>query len=228
MEDDLLPEPEDDHPRREVIIIFAVFFEVGLAPFSLILGWLLGHPPLETFQWSPDAVVWGVVATIPLILMFLAMLRWPIGPLARVKEFCDNEVVPLLDKSSWSDLALISLSAGVGEEMLFRGVLQASLTGWLQAWLGDWCGVPCGLGLASMLFGIIHPISVPYMVIAAFLGLYLGTVWIVTRQPPDGHGHTCALRFRRPAYLIRIRPHGSMRRMSNRRPQLVTGTATKS
>ena len=58
--------------KREVVIILAVFFEVGLAPFSLLLGWLLGHPPLETFQWNLDAAVWGVVATIPLILMFLA------------------------------------------------------------------------------------------------------------------------------------------------------------
>ncbi len=32
--------------RREVVIIFAVFFEVGLALLSLLLGWLLGHPPL--------------------------------------------------------------------------------------------------------------------------------------------------------------------------------------
>ena len=128
------------------MIILAVFFEIGLAPFSLFLGWLLSRPPLETFQWSSDAAVWGVLATIPLILMFMGMLRWPIGPLARVKEFCDNEVVPLLKEVPWSDIALISLSAGVGEEMLFRGVLQASITGWLQSSLGDWWGVPCGIG----------------------------------------------------------------------------------
>ena len=73
--------------------------------------------------------------------MFLAMLRWPVGPLARVKKFCDNEVVPLLEKSSWSEIALISLSAGVGEEMLFRGVIQTSIASWL--------GVAWGLVLAS-------------------------------------------------------------------------------
>ena len=38
--------PEDDPPGRDVVIIFAVFFEAGLAPFSLFLGWLVGHPPL--------------------------------------------------------------------------------------------------------------------------------------------------------------------------------------
>jgi len=198
MEEDLPEEPEDDHPKREVIIIFAVFFEAGLAPLSLVLGWLLGHPPLAQFEWKMQDAVWGVVATIPLILMFLAMLRWPIGPLARVKKFCDLEVVPLLDKSTWSELALISLSAGVGEEMLFRGVLQGSLTSWL--------GVTWGLSLASLLFGLLHPISVPYMVIAGFLGLYLGTVWILggnllTVMITHGLYDFAAL-----AYLIRIRP----------------------
>ena len=92
------------------------------------------------------------------------------GPLAKAKEFCEQEVVPLFDESYWSELALISLSAGVGEEMLFRGVLQASLM--------DWLGVGWGLALASILFGVLHPISVSYIVIAGFLGLYLGAIWI--------------------------------------------------
>src|ERR1700722_3945595 len=91
MEEDLLQEPEDDRPKRAVVIIFAVFFEGGLAPLSLLLGWLLGHPPLRQFVWSLEYALWGVVATIPLIALFLAILKWPIGPLARVKHFCENE-----------------------------------------------------------------------------------------------------------------------------------------
>ena len=143
MEEDLLQEPEDDRPGREVIIIFAVFFEAGLAPLSLILGWLFGHPPLEHFAWSTRDALLGGFATVPLVLMFLAMLRWPIGPLARVKKFCDTEVVPLLEKSSWSEIALISLSAGVGEEMLFRGVVQASLASLARRDLGNSCWRAC-------------------------------------------------------------------------------------
>ena len=52
MEEDLLEDPKDDHPKRGAVIIFAVFFEVGLALLSLLLGWLLGHPPLRDFVWS--------------------------------------------------------------------------------------------------------------------------------------------------------------------------------
>jgi len=198
MEDDFLQEPEEDQPGREVIIIFAVFFEGGLAPLSLVLGWLLRHRPLETFAWSARDAIWGVVAALPLILMFLAMLQWPIGPLEWVKKFFDTEVAPMLAKSSWAEIALISLSAGVGEEMLFRGVLQA----WLSGWLGDgW-----GLGLASLLFGVLHPISIVYMVIAAFLGLYLGAVWIVGGNLLMVMVTHAVYDFAVLAYLIRIRP----------------------
>lgn len=170
MEGEPPPAPEDEPPGHQVIIIIAVFFEAGLAPFSLILGWLLGHQPLERFVWSLKDAMWGIAAALPLIFLFLAMLRWPVGPLAAVKAFCEQEVVPLFRDSNWSELALISLSAGVGEEMLFRGVLQASLTHWL--------GIGWGLALASILFGVLHPISISYMVIAGFTGFYLGLVWI--------------------------------------------------
>jgi len=197
-EDDLLQGPENDQPGREVIIIFAVFFEGGLAPLSLVLGWLVGHRPLETFAWSTRDAIWGVLAAIPFTLMFLAMLRWPIGPLGRIKKFCDTEVVPMLAESTWSEIALISVSAGVGEEMLFRGVVQASLSAWL--------GISWGLGLASLLFGLLHPISITYMFIAAFLGLYLGAVWLVGGNLLTVMVTHALYDFAALGYLLRIRP----------------------
>jgi uncharacterized protein len=107
--------------------------------------------------------------------------------------------VPLLAKSTWSELALISLSAGVGEEMLFRGVVQAGLSGWL--------GVPWGLSLTSLLFGLIHPISIVYMVFAAVLGFYLGAVWWIVHENLLTVMVTHAVfDFVALAYLIRIRP----------------------
>jgi uncharacterized protein len=198
MEEDLLQEPDDDHPKRAVVVILAVFFEGGLALLSLLLGWRLGHPPLRHFVWSLEDALLGVVATLPLLALFLAILKWPIGPLARAKHFCENEVEPLLHASSWSEIGLVSLSVGVSEEMLFRGVFQAALTNWL--------GVPLGLGLASVLFGLLHPISVPYMVMAAFLGLYLGTVWIVSGNLLTVIVVHTLYDFAALSYLIRIRP----------------------
>jgi len=168
----LKAENEDDQPGRDVIIMFAVFFEGGLAPLSLFLGWWLAHKPLAQFAWSEKDALLGVLAAMPLVLLFLLMLRWPIGPLRQIKTFCDEEFIPLMAGSSWSDMALIALSAGVGEEMLFRGVLQSSMVAWL--------GIGWGLLFASLLFGLLHPISVPYIVVAAVVGLYLGGAFVLT------------------------------------------------
>ena len=168
----LEPENEDDQPGRDVIIMFAVFFEGGLAPLSLFLGWWLGHNPLAQFAWSETDALWGVLAAVPLVLLFLLTLRWPVGPLRQIKTFCEEEFIPLLAGSSWSDMALIALSAGVGEEMLFRGVLQSSL--------GAWLGIGWGLLAASLLFGLLHPISIPYIVVTMVVGFYLGGAFVLT------------------------------------------------
>jgi membrane protease YdiL (CAAX protease family) len=55
--------------------------------------------------------------------------------------------------------------------MLFRGLLQAAFT--------DWWGVVIGLGVASVIFGLMHIITLTYAVLAALLGVYLGVVWIL-------------------------------------------------
>lgn len=171
MEEEPPDAPEDEPPGHEVWVIFSVFVEVGLAPFSLVVGWLVGHPPLATFVWSARDALYGAAAALPLIAAFLAMFRWPVGPLAKVKEFCEEEIVPMFNESYWSELALISLSAGVGEEMIYRGVLQATLM--------DWLGVGWGLVLTSAIFGVLHPSSFSYIIVMGVLGSYLGGLWIL-------------------------------------------------
>src|SRR5215469_6707567 len=87
-------EEEYSLPGRDVILIFAVFFEGGLAPFSLLLGWLLGHMPLSTFAWRWQDAALGAAAALPLILVFLAIMHLPIRPFLRFQKFCDEEVTP--------------------------------------------------------------------------------------------------------------------------------------
>ena len=56
--------------------------------------------------------------------------------------------------------------------MLFRGVFQGLLARWL--------GPGPGWGAASLLFGLLHPITPGYIVLAALLGAYLGSIWMFT------------------------------------------------
>jgi len=195
--EELMEDNEYDPPGRDVILIFAVFFEGGLAPLSLLLGWLLGHHPLADFGWSLRDALLGAAAAVPLVLAFLAMMRWPIGPFRRLRKFCDEEVTPLFAESSWSEIALVSLAAGVGEEMLCRGVLQAAFCAWL--------GTRWGLAISSIVFGLLHPISIIYVAIAGFIGLYLGTIWILNQNLLTVMVTHAVYDFAALGYLIRIR-----------------------
>jgi membrane protease YdiL (CAAX protease family) len=163
---------DQDDGRGPFPFAALVLFEAALAPLALTLGWALGQPPLERFAWDAAAALDGAAAAVPMLLFLAATIRWPVGPLRPVKEFFDRELAPLLEGCRWPDLALVSVAAGVGEEMLFRGVLQAAIARAL--------GPAAGVVLAAALFGLLHPISLAYIVLVALLGAYLGVVWLAT------------------------------------------------
>jgi len=157
-------------PTRRQLVVLAVLFEGGLGAVAWLLGRLLEQPPLATLRWRAVDFAWGGVACLPLLLLFLILMRWPVGPLCRIKQFSAAVIRPLFAPCSLAELALISLAAGIGEEMLFRGFLQAALARWLGFWPG-WA-------LAGVLFGLLHLITPTYAVLAAFMGCYLGWVWV--------------------------------------------------
>jgi membrane protease YdiL (CAAX protease family) len=161
--------PQADPRGRVGVVVLAVVFEGGLAPLSLALGWLLGQHPLAGFAWDAGSAAHGVAAALPLVGLLALCRRWPLGPLVRIRRFFD-EVRPYLAGRPWHDLALICLAAGVGEEMLFRGTLQGAFSRWL--------GPGAGLAAASLLFGLLHPITPAYAVLAALIGAYLGALWM--------------------------------------------------
>lgn len=171
MSDELPESPESDpEARRQTIILLAVLIEGGLLAGSSLLGWMLDRPPLRFFTWDLQAVLWGVVATLPLLVLFFLFSRFPVGPLQRIQRFSDEVMRPLLAPCSVIDLLGISVLAGLGEEMFFRGVIQEAFAGWLSVWVG--------ILISSVMFGLMHLITVTYAVLAAFMGAYLGWVWL--------------------------------------------------
>jgi uncharacterized protein len=175
-----------------------VLFEAGLAPASLLFGLPFGRHPLADFQWSNEAALTGVLAALPMLAMLGAILRWPVGPLIRIKDYFDKELAPALDGCEWPDLAVLSVAAGVGEEMLFRGLIQGLAARFF--------GGAAGLVLASLLFGLLHPVSLIYIVVAAVLGVYLGAVWLLTGNLLVVMIAHAVYDFVAMAVLLRLRP----------------------
>lgn len=160
---------DNDRRHRLKLLALAVAFECGLGALAWGLGLLLGRPVFEHFRWGARDAALGAAACVPMLLVFLALVRWPVGPLREIRQFCEEAIRPLFAPCTVLDLAIISLTAGIGEEMLFRAVAQEALSVRL--------GWAAGLVIASALFGLAHPITPTYVVIAFVLGLYLGWVW---------------------------------------------------
>src|SRR5262249_39397182 len=113
----------------------------------------------------------GIAISLPMLLGFFLCVRWPVGPLARIKEFADEVIQPLFAPCSLFELAFISLLAGVGEEALFRGVLQDLAAGWVGLWPG--------IVSVSILFGLLHLITPTYALLAALIAVYLACWQVV-------------------------------------------------
>ncbi len=165
-----------DQPKtdpRTVIVGLAVAVEGGLIVVAWLAGWVLNQLPLATWKWNALDALLGLAAIVPMLALFFACLRWPIGPIRPIQKFCDDVLRPLLAPCTLLDLAGISILAGLGEEMLFRGVFQGAFSYWTKStWIG--------LALASVLFGLCHAITVAYVVLATLMGVYLGWLWEVT------------------------------------------------
>lgn len=155
---------------RSVAVGLAVAVEGGLVLLAWGLGWLLGTPSLATFSWDVDAAAVGAVATLPMLTVFFVCLHWPAAPFQRINKLLDEVLRPFLASCTLLDLAAISLLAGLGEEMLFRGVLQEQFAAWAgNAWVG--------LALASVSFGLAHALTPAYVILATLLGGFLGFLW---------------------------------------------------
>ena len=158
--------------QRYGTLLIALSFEGGLALLAWPLGWLLGQPALQTWTWSLRDTGLGVAASVPMLGVGLVLARWPIGPLIRIRKFFEEVVQPFFQSCTVLDLAAISVVAGLGEEMLLRGVIQGALARWL--------GVRPALALASAIFGLVHAITLTYILLAVLAGAYLGLVWLTT------------------------------------------------
>ena len=87
---------------------------------------------------------------------------------ARVEE----QVAPYLAGASTGGIVLLSLMAGIGEEALFRGVIQAGLAERVPA--------SAAVVIAALLFGVAHWLTRSYALLAGLIGVYLGVLFLLT------------------------------------------------
>lgn len=144
----------------------ACYFEAALILVAMVLGWIAGINPFEYFYFSEQAIAYGILGTLPLFLVFLACEQTSLESVRTIRKLLLDTLCPSLYKHHWADLLILAAIAGIGEEILFRGVLQP----WLErAW-----GLNAGLIITSLAFGLVHAVTPLYAVLATVIGIYLG------------------------------------------------------
>jgi len=192
---------DETPPPSPYFLLVAVILEGSLAVAAVAIGWLVGFDPAATCRWTAEALAGGALAAAPLLVLLWGCVKLPWRPLRRIVEVIDQTLAPLLRDGRLIELAAVSAVAGVGEELLFRGLVQ----GGLAAWIGPPYGTGFGLFVGALVFGLVHPITTAYAMLAGLIGFYLGILWLATGNlvvPIATHAvyDFCAL-----VYLLRLR-----------------------
>lgn len=175
----------ETEPERKIenLFVFGFVFELCLVPVAAILGyWLTGNAfpfrlELLNLVWVRDGILWGVAATVPIGLLPL-LATSPIGrritPLRVIYERVKAKLGDALLRLSTGEVILLAASAGIGEEVLFRGVLHNSI----------------GIVWTSILFGLLHALTFTYFILAALISFYFGWLYDITNfEGVPGGGH---------------------------------------
>lgn len=174
----------------------AVGFEAALGVGAIVLGFVIGPdarlwlPKLEPGQYASIGwgCLYGIAAALPMLIAIEIFKRIPWQPIKDLETLGDDEMLQTMLTLRPAELFAICLAAGVGEELLFRG--------WLLPWLAGetlakgpsaiaeldvaspalWVAV---IG-SSLVFGLVHPITKLYVVVAAVMGVYFALLLLGT------------------------------------------------
>ena len=156
------------------LLVAGVVSECALLVAALAIGPLLGLSLFARLQVNAAALAYGLAATLPMLLVLWWCLRTSWAPMRRLVSLAEAHLRPHLTGASTGGIVLLSFMAGIGEESLFRGVIQAALADRLPGWIA--------VVIGACLFGAAHWLTLSYALLAGLIGVYLGVVFLLTEN----------------------------------------------
>lgn len=154
------------YPRHKILLM-ALLMEGGALVAAILLS---GYFDIKILPLSlnpvKDILIGTAGAVVPFILFLFTISEkaQKIPVLGSLRETVLGQVRDIFTNTKLVDLVLISLLAGIAEELLFRGILQ----------------VKFGIVAASIVFGLLHFVSPAYFIAATIMGFYIGTFFILS------------------------------------------------
>eukprot|EP00587_Corethron_hystrix_P007092 CAMPEP_0113304716 /NCGR_PEP_ID=MMETSP0010_2-20120614/4622_1 /TAXON_ID=216773 ORGANISM="Corethron hystrix, Strain 308" /NCGR_SAMPLE_ID=MMETSP0010_2 /ASSEMBLY_ACC=CAM_ASM_000155 /LENGTH=248 /DNA_ID=CAMNT_0000158971 /DNA_START=575 /DNA_END=1321 /DNA_ORIENTATION=+ /assembly_acc=CAM_ASM_000155 len=189
-------DPIEFDPKTAVMLVGA---QASLAVIAVAASMILNTPSTGAFGTAfdltdLDAVATGVEKTVPLLTIagFFEVVEWAydkygpaeedensiIASFKKVTEATQTSVLSFLgsERKLFPEAFITSvglgLAAGVGEELLFRGVLQSAITENIGV------GPIPSLFLTSIIFGLLHFATPLYAFLAFLASLYFGSMYM--------------------------------------------------
>ncbi|MBW7472654.1 type II CAAX endopeptidase family protein [Marinobacter sp. M216] len=157
--------------RSGISALSALLFQGGIGVVGLVAILVFGIPVQNSGLSWLQSVTWGCLGAVGTYGVLIALTRIP----GLFPDNLERQMKNLHDFAAsfgGAILVVLSVIAGVGEELLFRGAVQ----GWLTGSLGE----TTAIAVASLLFGLVHYISFTYFLVATGLGLLLGTAYALS------------------------------------------------
>ncbi|MBU6385428.1 MAG: CPBP family intramembrane metalloprotease [Planctomycetes bacterium] len=169
------------HGKVNPSLIYSVLLELGLGVAAVALGWFLGVNPREHlvpwWDWKGILKSFALGASVGLGLAICMQVfsLLPIRSLQKLDRMVQSQLKTLLGPMGIPELLLLSLSAGIGEELLFRGLIQ----GWWLSFYENPTMLEAlpGILVSAVCFGFAHPLSKTYIAIATLAGLLFGVLY---------------------------------------------------
>jgi len=182
---DVMAQPITKPPN---LLGLGLIVEGGMAVLAVGLAWFgffqKNQPLAEIPGYSMEAwsslLVWGVVATFPMLAYLLVFHFWTPAFFRPMQQFVDTKLKPLFKNSSVLELLVLSLLAGICEELFFRWCLQGGITSVLEGQIGATPAMIVGLVVASIIFGGCHWVNASYGITTMLVGAYLGLTMVWT------------------------------------------------
>lgn len=160
---------EQDNPRTFLIAIAGTaFLGVIAVGFSVVAD----TPLAPQFHWSlPDALI-GFAGTVPLAVFLFWVMKTSQPVIAQFRQSQIEYFAGIGFRFTPFRIVVMSVCAGVFEELLFRGVLQTSMA--------KVAPVAIAILLSNLIFGAVHWRTALYALIAGLVGVWIGVLFAFT------------------------------------------------
>ncbi len=154
--------------NRRALLRVTVLVEGGMLAVALLLSLVLAVPFWASARLDFVSIAMGIVAGLVMLAGASAITESSYAFAVQMRSDMDR-LLGLFRGATLPDFLFISVLAGLGEEALFRGLIQGGLA--------EYFGLPMAIAVASVLFGLAHYISRTYVVFAAVLGALFGVLY---------------------------------------------------